>query len=386
MPDRRAFIGGAAAVAVTAAWARADQAGGTMRVYIGTYSQRDSRGIYIAEFDPAGGALTLTGETAELTNPSFLALHPSGRWLYSVSEIGNFNGTRGGAVAALAVGAGGALTLLGQQPTHGGAPCHLTVDPTGAVLLTANYSGGNVAVHPIGDDGSLAAPSCVVQHEGKSVNPQRQEGPHAHSINLDVTGRLAFVCDLGLDQVLLYDLDPAAGTLTPHEPPHAVTHAGAGPRHFALHPSGRFAYVINELDSTMTAFAYDAAAGSLSEIHHLSTLPDDYDGRSHCADVHVHPNGRFVYGSNRGHDSLAIYSVDQATGRLTTAGWESTGGRTPRNFALTPDGAWCIAANQEGDNLVVFAVDPATGALSRTGPEVPVPAPVCVLFAPGAAG
>lgn len=354
----------------------------TMLVYIGTYTRGESKGIYVARFDPASGALELTGQTAELRNPSFLARHPNHRFLYACSEIGGFEGTRGGAVAAFAIGADGGLTLLGQQPTHGAAPCHLVADATGQVVLAANYSAGNVAVLPIQADGSLAPASQVIQHEGKGPNAQRQEGPHAHSVTLSADNRFAFVCDLGLDKVLGYRLDPAAATLTPNDPPFAATHPGAGPRHFAFHPSGRFAWAINELDSTITGFAYDAERGALTELEHLSTLPEGWTGTTHCADVHVHPNGKFVYGSNRGHDSLVIFAVDEATGKLSLVGHESTRGKIPRNFALDPSGRWLIAANQDSDNLVVFAVDPATGRLTATGGEVSVPAPVCVLFAP----
>jgi 6-phosphogluconolactonase len=244
----------------------------------------------------------------------------------------------------------------------------------------ANYGGGSVACLPIGEDGRLGDATAFIQHKGSSVNPQRQREPHAHSINLDAANRFAFVADLGLDKVLVYRFDPSAGTLEPNDPPAAVIASGSGPRHFAFHPSGRFAYVINELNSTVTAFAYDAERGTLQTLQTVTTLPEGFDGKSFPAEVQVHPSGKFLYGSNRGHDSIACFAIDAATGRLTPIGHEPTQGKNPRNFGIDPTGAYLLAANQDGDNVVAFRIDPATGKLSPTGQSIRVPMPVCVKF------
>jgi 6-phosphogluconolactonase len=256
----------------------------------------------------------------------------------------------------------------------------VTVDRLGKNALVANYGGGSIACLPIGEDGRLGDATAFVQHKGSSVNPQRQQGPHAHSINLDAANRFAFVADLGLDKVLVYRFDQSAGTLEPNDPPAASIAPGSGPRHFAFHPGGRFAYVINEMKSTVTAFAYDADRGTLQTFQTVSTLPEDSDGRSSTAEVQVHPSGKFLYGSNRGHDSIAAFAIDAATGRLTPIGHESTQGKNPRNFGIDPTGAYLLAANQDNDNIVAFRIDAATGKLRPAGQSIHVPMPVCVKF------
>jgi 6-phosphogluconolactonase len=351
-----------------------------MWVFFGTYTSGKSEGIYRTTLDLKTGALSEPELAAKVENPSFLALHPSGRFLYAAGELSNFEGKPGGAVSAFALDAKtGALTLLNQQSSRGAGPCHLVVDRTGQNVLVANYGGGSVAVLPIEKDGRLKSASSFIQHEGKSVNPRRQEAPHAHSINLDPAGAFAVVADLGLDKVLVYRFDPAAGMLTANNPPHATVSPGAGPRHFAFHPSGRFAYVINEMNSTVTAFAYDAEKGALSEIDTESTLPGPQQGNS-TAEVQVHPSGKFLYGSNRGHNSLAIFRIDDKTGGLTPAGHQPTGGRTPRNFGVDPTGKFVLAANQGSDLVVVFRVNQETGKLEAAGHSVQVATPVCVKF------
>jgi 6-phosphogluconolactonase len=361
------------------------QEGKNMLVYIGTYTRREahvlgkSEGVYIGRFDPAAGTLAVVGKAPGVDNPSYVALHPSGRYLYAANEVGDFDGKSSGAISAFAIDlATGGLTLLNQQASHGAAPCHLCVDQTGQYVLAANYGGGSAVVLPVQADGRLSEASDVIQHHGSSVNPRRQGEAHAHSINLDPANQRAYVADLGLDKIMIYRLDLAQGKLSPNNPPWAQVKAGAGPRHFAFHPNGRYAYVINELDSTITAFAYDEAHGSLTDLQTLSTLPDDFSGTSHCADVHVHPSGKFVYGSNRGHDSIAIFTVDQATGKLNPAGHESTQGKVPRNFAIDPTGAYLLAANQNSDNIVIFKIDQDTGRLTPTGQTAMVPTPVCI--------
>jgi 6-phosphogluconolactonase len=354
---------------------------GQASVYIGTYTQRGSKGIYLAHLDLAGGTLRLAGLAGEVVNPSFLAIHPSHKFIYAIGEVGTFAGGKGGAVSTFSIDAAtGKLTLLNQKSSRGPGPCHVTVDRLGKNALVANYGGGSVACLPIGEDGRLGDATAFIQHKGSSVNPQRQREPHAHSINLDAANRFAFVADLGLDKVLVYRFDPSAGTLEPNDPPAAVIASGSGPRHFAFHPSGRFAYVINELNSTVTAFAYDAERGTLQTLQTVTTLPEGFDGKSFPAEVQVHPSGKFLYGSNRGHDSIACFAIDAATGRLTPIGHEPTQGKNPRNFGIDPTGAYLLAANQDGDNVVAFRIDPATGKLSPTGQSIRVPMPVCVKF------
>ena len=313
----------------------------TLWLYVGTYtnSKTPSEGIYLLELDLASGKLTSKGGVAKLADPSFLAIHPSRKFLYAVNELDNFNGKKGGGVSALAIDAGtGKLKLLNQQSSVGSGPCHLTVDQTGKNVLVANYGSGSVACLPIEADGTLRPASSFIQHEGKSVDRGRQSHPHGHSINLDRANRFAFAADLGLDKVLIYKFDADKGTLTPNDPAFAKVAPGSGPRHFAFHPDGRFAYVISEMANTVTVFAYDPNYGALTEIQTITTLPQDFKGKSYTAEVQVHPSGKFVYGSNRGHDSIAIFKVDPGTGKLTAAGHEPTLGKNPRNFAIDPTG------------------------------------------------
>src|SRR5262245_11477435 len=356
---------------------------GGIRVYIGIYTGEKGKGIYLSQLNPASGALSPAELAAETKNPSFLAIHPNHQYLYAVSEVADADNKLTGAVSAFAVEPrSGKLKLLNQQSSHGAGPCHLVVDATGKNVLVANYGGGSCAVLPIGSDGKLGEATAAIQHKGKSVNPGRQEGPHAHSINLDPANRFAFVADLGLDKVLVYKFDAAKGTLAANDPPAAAVAPGAGPRHFAIHPSGKFAYVINEIANTVTAFAYDAARGALKEIQTIATLPEGYKETSHTAEVVVHPSGKFLYGSNRGHDSLAIFVIDAATGKLTAAGHQPTGGKTPRNFAIDPSGKWLLAENQDSGTIVVLAVDPRTGALTPSRHKLDVASPVCVRMIP----
>jgi 6-phosphogluconolactonase len=353
------------------------------RVYVGTYTNGDSEGIYLCELDPKSGALTLVGLAGKANNPSFLALHPKGKFLYAVSEVDDYAATGGGAVMAFSLNADdGRLTPLNHQSSGGRGPCHVSLDRESKNVLVANYGSGSAAVIPLADDGALQKPTATVRHEGSSVHPDRQTAPHAHSINVSPDNRFAFVADLGLDKVLVYKLDAATGTLTPNDPPSAQLAPGAGPRHFAFHPSGKFAYVINELTSTITAFAYHAERGNLKELQTLTTLPADFTGNNTTAEVQVHPSGKFLYGSNRGHDSIAMFTIDPATGKLTALGQHPSGGKTPRNFGIDPTGAFLVAAHQDSNSVVVHQIDPATGRLSATEHQVEVPTPVCIKFAP----
>jgi len=374
-----AFI---AVIASTASAFAADAApaSGKFRVYFGTYTGKESKGIYVSELDLKTGALTEATLAAETTSPAFLAVHPSRKYLFAVSEISNFEGKKTGAVAAYAIDAKtGTLTLLNKQSSQGAGPCHLTVDKTGKAVLVANYGAGSVASLPIGDDGKLGEAASAIQHKGSSVNKGRQESPHAHSINMDPANNFAFAADLGLDQVLIYKFDAGKATLTPNDPAYGAVAPGSGPRHFAFHPTGKYAYVCNEMTSGITAFAYDATKGALTAIQTLSTLPEPVKGNS-TAECQVHPSGKFVYVSNRGHDSLAIFTIDQATGKLTAAGHQKTGGKTPRNFGIDPTGQFVVAANQGTHDVHVFRVDGNTGQMTAVGQPIKVGSPVCVRF------
>lgn len=347
-------------------------------VYIGTYTKTTSKGIYAGRFDPETGKLGELTLAAETANPSFVALSPDRRFLYAVSEGAGaeFNGKPSGSVNAYAINpADGNLTALNSAASAGRGPCHLSVTPDGKTVLVANYSSGIVAALPVNTDGRIGAPAAFDQHEGHSIHPGRQKGPYAHSIYASADGRFAFSADLGTDKVYTYKLSPLL------EPASEVAlEPGSGPRHLALSADGRRAYVINELANTITTFTVDPVSGALTPLQSVSTLPGDFTGKSTTAEVVVHPNGRFVYGSNRGNDSIAIFNVSPTDGTLTPAGHVPTQGRTPRNFSLSPDGRWLIAANQDGDSLVIFSVDANTGALSPTGQKVTVGAPVCVRF------
>jgi 6-phosphogluconolactonase len=359
----------------------ADDTGHTFHAFVGTYTGAKSKGIHRAAFDAAQGTLTEPELAFELTNPSFLAVHPDQKKLYAVGEVSG--GNREGVVTALAVDPrSGRLDRLNQQSSKGSGPCHLSLDKTGRNLLVANYGSGSIACLPVDHDGRLSEATGFVQHQGSSVNPQRQRGPHAHWIEPDPSNRFALTCDLGLDQILVYQLNPRLGTLAPNTPPHTTTKPGAGPRHLAFHPNGRFAYVINELDSTMVAYTWEQQRGELKELQRLSTLPADFTGRSTCAEVMAHPSGRFLYGSNRGHDSIAVFAVDSETGRMTAVQHEPAQGKTPRFFTVDPTGRWLLACNQGSDSVVIFRIDPQSGRITTSGRTIEIASPVCLVFVP----
>jgi 6-phosphogluconolactonase len=358
-------------------------------VYVGTYTGGNSKsqGIYMYKLQ-ANGSNTAQHETleplglaAEVASPSFLEIDPERRLLFAVNETSDFGGRPTGAVSSFLIDvATGKLKRLSQRPSMGGGPCHLVLDKSRRHVLVANYGGGSVAVFPIGTDGTLGEATDFHQHAGKSVNPRRQEGPHAHCVTFDPAGKFLFVCDLGLDKVMIYRYDSQHGKLTANEPAFASLKPGAGPRHMAFRPDGKFAYVINELDSTVTAFAYDAATGTLRDLQSVSTLPPDFDGSNTTAEIAVHPSGKFLYGSNRGHDSIALFAIDADDGTLTYFDTHSTGGKTPRNFEISPTGEHLIAANQNSDTLLVCRIDRGSGRLKPLGDLVNAPSPVCVKF------
>ena len=355
-----------------------------MLVYFGTYTTgTKSKGVYVSQLDPATGTLTAPQLAAEITSPSFLAVHPTGSFLYAVNEVNTFGGQPGGSVSAFAIDRRtGLLKLLNAQSSQGAGPAHLIVDRDGRNVLVANYGGGSVAVLPLGKDGKLKSASAMVQHTGSSVNPQRQKEPHAHAIVLDPANRFAYVADLGLDKVLVYQFDGRNGLLTLNNPPSANVKPGAGPRHLAIHPTSRFAYVINEINCTITAFNNDSAKGELKEAQTISTLPAGQAMQSSFsgAEIEVHPSGKFLYASNRGHDSIAVFAIDQTTGRLTYVENTPTQGSTPRGFGIDPDGGYLLAGNQRSDSVVVFRIDKQSGKLTPTGSKIDVGAPVSVKF------
>lgn len=391
-PSRSApspFAVAAGLLAGVAAVAFVPDAAATERlVWFGTYTGAppQGQGVYVARFDDETGVLGAPSLAAELVNPSYVALHPTKPVLYAVSEVADADGKPAGSVVALAIDPGsGRLTKLNHQSSGGAGPCAVSVDRSGRAVLAANYGGGSAVCLGVADDGSLlpavaGSPGGFVQHAGKSVNPARQEGPHGHSIDPSPDGRFAIVCDLGIDKVLVHALDPARATLRPHG---AVAVApGAGPRHFAFHPDGRHGYCINELDLTVTAFRFDPAAGTLEAFQTLSTLPEGTADRTgfSTAEIAVHPSGKFLYGSNRGHDTIAMYAIEPGSGRLEFLGAEPIRGKVPRNFAIDPSGKWLLAAGQDSHGVSVFAIDATTGRLAYTGRTTPVPAPVCITF------
>ncbi len=362
---------------------QAESAPTKYRVYVGTYTNERSKGIYLCEFDTETGTLTPKGLAAESDSPSFLSIHPSKKFLYTVNELNASEGRKAGAVTAFSIDPKtGKLTQLNRQSSGGNGPCHLSDVREGKVVLVANYGSGSVTALPVNADGSLSPNEEVIEHKGSSVNRSRQMEPHAHSANIDRSGKFAIVADLGLDKVFVYDLDVTKAKLKPHDPAFTSVKAGSGPRHFAFHPNNKHAYVINELSSTVTAFDWDSAKGTLAEIQTITTIPPEFQGKSFTAEVVVHPSGKFLYGSNRGHNSIAVFQIDQASGKLTAQGQVSTAGKTPRNFVVDPSGKFLLAENQDSDTITVLKINQETGALTQVGDPANVPVPVCIKFVP----
>lgn len=381
---RRRFLTASGTVALGAAVAgRAEglvpSAPRELLVYVGTYTSGKSVGIYLYRLDLSDGSLKHAGTTEGVVNPSYLTLDRTRRRLYAVNEVEEYEGAPGGAVSAFEIEAkSGALRLINRRHSKGGAPCYVAVSESGNFVLVANYTGGNVAVLPVLRDGSLGEATQVEQFKGSGPNSERQEASHAHCVMLDRMNANAFACDLGTDRVMSYRFDRRTGRLSPNAPPFVSVKPGAGPRHIALHPNGRAAYVLNELDATVTSFALDPRRGTLQELETVPTLPAGFKAPNTSADIHVAPGGKFLYCSNRGHDSIAAFRIEAGTGRLTLLGHTPTAGRTPRNFAIDPTGSFLLAANQKSDTVVTFRLDPQTGALNPTGHKAEVPTPVCL--------
>ena len=361
-------------------------------VFVGTYTdpilfgtgkilQGKGEGIYVYRLDPSSGSLAFVSKTTGITNPSYLAFDTTQKFLYAVNELKTYQDQPTGTVSAFAVDAkSGKLEFLNRQLTHGMDPCHVLVDAQRQHVFVANFMSGSVCVLPVRDDGSLGEASDFIQHQGSSIDPVRQKGPHAHSVTLDASSRFAFVPDLGLDKLLVYRFDPRRGMLEAHAVPWIKMKPGAGPRHLSFHPDGRFAYLVNELDSTVAALGYDGRAGTFTYLQSVPTLPEGFTGMSTSADIQVAASGTFVYVSNRGHDSIVIYRIDPLSGRLSCVGHQLTQGKTPRSFGIDPTGRFLLVANQDSDTVVTFRIDPGDGGLRPTGHVTPVPTPVCVKF------
>ncbi len=355
-------------------------------LFVGTYTEKESKGIYAYRFDAASSELTPLGIAAEASNPSFLAIDPSHRFLYAVNEIQKYKDANSGVVSAFAIDRQkgdrqtGKLQLLNAVASRGADPCYIAFDKTGKYALVANYTGGSVAVFPVQSDGHIGESSAFVQHVGSSVNRERQAGPHAHWIETTPDNRFAIAVDLGLDELLVYRFDAKTGSLTPNDPPYAKLDPGAGPRHLAFHPNGRFVYVVNELQSNITAFAYDASRGTLNKLKTVSTLPKNFSGSSAAAEIKIHSSGKFLFASNRGDDTIAVFSIDSKTGALTLADYFPTQGKTPRNFEIDPTGKFLFVANQDTNNIAVFQIDSDNGRLTPTKQTLQVPSPVCLKF------
>jgi len=387
-PSRRDFLAasaigliGLARGAESPTWRDEVQMDGDL-LYVGTYTEGTrSEGVYLVRMDRHSGELQRVGAVNAGPNPSFLAIHPNGRVLYAVNELEKYNGRPTGAVSAFAIErVTGALTRLNEQPSEGGAPCYVSVDRSGRVVLVANYVGGSIAVLPIQPNGALAPAAHVVQHTGKGPNAERQEAPHAHCILPDPSNRFALAADLGADRVFVYHLDLGGKSLRHVEAGDLGLRPGAGPRHIAFHPTLPLVFVANELDSTVATLRFDAERGALSPLDTRATVPVGWTGTNYPADIHIASTGRTLYVSNRGHNSIAVFSVAETTGALVLDQVVSTEGDWPRNFSLDPTGRWLLVANQRSDSVVVFGHDPENGRLTPTRQRLALPSPVCVRF------
>jgi len=368
--------------------ARASQKGEYI-LFVGTYTEggSTSKGIYSYQYDAQTGKVTPLGLAAETTNPSWVTIHPNGRFVYAVNEVDNYKGPNDGGLSAFSIDRDkdgrptGKLTFLNEVPSHGADPCYVAVDKTGKYALVANYTGASLAVFRINEDGSLGIGSDVIYHTGHGANPQRQRSAHIHSVDLSPDNRFAYVDDLGIDGLLVYKFDDGKGRLRSNSSKYATFDPGAGPRHFALHPSGKFAYVVSEMQGTVTAFSNDPATGTLQHLQTISTLPKDFKGEIEDAELEIHPSGKFLYASNRGDgNSIAIFSIDADNGTLTPIEYIPTQGKTPRSFAIDPTGKLLFVGNQGSNNIVVFRIDQKTGRLTPTGQVFDEASPVCLKF------
>lgn len=348
---------------------------GSILVYIGTYTGKQSQGVYVSRLDPTTGSMSAPELAAEMINPSWVTIHPNGKFLYAAGEHGPYKG--GGAISGFSIGQDGKLTALNTQAPNGSGPCHLAIDQTGKTILVSNYGSGSVSSLQIAEDGKLAPSAWVDQHP---VLGEKQK-PHAHHSDFDPSNQFALSCDAGLDRIYVYRFDAATGMLTANDPPFVATTPETHPRHLAFSPDGRFCYNIDEKAMSVTAFSFDAELGVLRELQAISTLPSDFNGKAgSTAELIMHPSGKFLYGSNRGPDNIVEYSVDAQTGKLTLVGHTSTQGKTARSFGIDPSGHWMIVGNQNSGSVVQFKIDQNTGELTPTGTKFELGAPVCFQF------
>jgi 6-phosphogluconolactonase len=368
------------AAGVPAPAAAAEKGGSKSLVYFGTYTGPKSKGVYSGRFDSQTGQLTDIKVAGEIQNPSWVTIHPNGRYLYAVTEIGNDARSEATLSSFSIDPASGDLKFLNKVSTGGGGACHLAIDKTAKSIAVANYGSGSTAVFRLEADGTLGQRTGFQQHSGSSVNQRRQRGPHAHAVVFSPDNRFLLVPDLGMDEVISYRFDAGAASLTPDDPPYVKVKPGLGPRHFAFHPKGRFAYGLNEMGSAVTAFSYDPAKGVLTELQTISTLAPDFKGENNSAELMVDRAGRFVYASNRGDDSITVFAIDSKQGKLTEVERVPTQGKIPRSFGIDPTGKFLLAANQNSGNVVIFRVDEKSGKLTPTGQVVEVPSAVCVQF------
>lgn len=350
-------------------------------VYVGTYTNHGSNGIYAYRFDASTGEVTSIGLAAETPQPSWVIFSSDGKYLYAANEMQDFQGQKSGAVSSFATTGSAKLTFLNQLASRGADPAYITLDHTGKYLIAANYTGGNLTIFPIEKDGKIGTASDFVQHKGSGVNKERQEGPHPHEVVISPDNRFALVPDLGLDEVVIYPFDPSKGKFgTPHVQKVAP---GEGPRHAAFSKDGKFFYLMTEMGSKVIVFSYDKANGALKELQTISCLPSNFKGENTGAEAEVHPSGKFLYVSNRGdNNSIAVFGIDSKTGKLKLVQIEPTQGKTPRHFAIDPTGKWLLAENQDSDSIVSFRIDPANGRLTDSGHKVEISSPTCIQFAP----
>jgi 6-phosphogluconolactonase len=351
---------------------------GQYLAFVGTYTTKTtSKGIYAFRYDAKAGRLTPIGVAAETQDPSFVVAHPSGKYLYAVNEAG-----KSSMVSAFALDAhSGKLTLLNQLPSLGEDPCYISLDKLGKYVLVANYTSGNVVVFPILAGGRLGEHTALVQDAGTlGPNKERQEGPHAHWIETTADNRFVLSVDLGIDEILIYKFDATKGTLSPNDPAFVKLAGGTGPRHLTFAPSKKNVYTVDELNSTVTVFSFTADKAALTALQTISTVPDGTTGRNDTAEIAVHPSGKFLYASNRGHDTIALFKIDASSGKLTAAGEFSIEGKEPRDFVIDPSGRFLFSADQLSDKVVIFKINLATGELTLTGQSVEVPSPVDIAF------
>lgn len=347
-------------------------------LYIGAYTDSDEEGIYVYKFDATDGEFEYLSTTKGVKNPSYLAINSKNKLLIAVNELDDFNGEKSGAVSSFVINSNGSLKPLNMVASGGGAPCYVSIDKAAKWAMVANYNGGNVSIFPIEKDGMLKPYADLKQHFGVESLNGKKSIPHAHAIVYAPKEESALAVDLGIDKIMTYNVDKKNGTLTNNKSLEFSTVSGAGPRHLTFHPNGKLVFFISELNSTITSCTYDNKTGKMNEVTTLSTLPDSFNGDSYCADIHVSPNGKYLYGSNRGHDSIVIFEIDQKTGGLTFIDHHSVNGKWPRNFIIDPTGKFLLVANQHSNNVVVFKVDSATGKLKANGVELEISKPVCL--------